>query len=215
MTDKRESLHQAISAIDHGMTVAIGGFGGAGFPTSLVSVLEKRRLHGLTIVSNNAARLEPMIESGMVARIICSFPFGGASDTLRKSIQNAAVEIKLLPQGTLSECLRAAGSGLGGVLTRVGIGTEFGEGREIVEVHGKEYLLEPALNVEVALIHASVADRWGNLVMRGTARNFNCVMAMAAAISVAEAAEVVEIGEISPERCDLPGIFVDKVVKTA
>lgn len=118
--DKRESMSQALSSVDDGMTVAIGGFGGAGFPEGLVSALEKMGRKSLVILSNNAARFEGLIDSGAVSRIICSFPFGGASPTLRKSIADAGVEIQLLPQGTLSECLRAAGSGLGGVLTRVG-----------------------------------------------------------------------------------------------
>lgn len=202
-----------MSHVRDAMTIAIGGFGGAGFPEELVSALEKRGCRDLVIVSNNASRFEELINSGAVSRIICSFPFGGASVTLRKSITDAGVDLQLLPQGTLSECLRAAGSGLGGVLTRVGLGTSFARDRQVVNVDGTDFLLEPPLNADLALVHAERADRWGNLSMRGTARNFNLVMAMAAKTTIAEANQVVEVGQISPDRCDVPGIFVDAVIK--
>ncbi len=210
--DKRESISYALHSIEDGMKVAVGGFGGAGFPEGLVSALEKTGKKDLVIVSNNAARFEGLINSGAVSKIICSFPFGGASPTLRAAIDAAEVELQLLPQGTFVECLRSAGSGLGGVLTRVGFGTAFAEGRQIINVNGTDFLLEPPLAVDVALIHAEQADRWGNLSMRGTARNFNVAMAMAAAKTIAEANEVLDIGQISPDRCDVPGIFVDSVV---
>ncbi len=202
-----------MSYVRDAITIAIGGFGGAGFPEELVSALEKRGCRDLVIVSNNASRFENLINSGAVSRIICSFPFGGSSVTLRKSIEDAGVELQLIPQGTLSECLRAAGSGLGGVLTRVGLGTSFAKDHQVVNVDGTDFLVEPPLTADLAFVHAERADRWGNLSMRGTARNFNLVMAMAAATTVAEANQVVELGQISPDRCDVPGIFVDAVVQ--
>ncbi|TAN20196.1 MAG: 3-oxoacid CoA-transferase subunit A [Actinomycetota bacterium] len=206
-------MNDAIRDVSDAMTIAVGGFGGAGFPEELVRALEDQGRKDLVIISNNAARFERLINSGAVSQIICSFPFGGASATLRESIANAGVELKLLPQGTLSECLRAAGSGLGGVLTRVGFGTSFAEGRSIINVDGTDFILEPPLSADFAFVHAELADRWGNLSMRGTARNFNLVMAMAAATTIAEANQVVEVGHISPDGCDVPGIFVDAVVQ--
>ena len=211
--DKRITLKDAMSHVRDAMTIAIGGFGGAGFPEELVAALETRGCKELVIVSNNASRFERLIISGAVSRIICSFPFGGASVTLRKSIEDAGVELQLMPQGTLSECLRAAGAGLGGVLTRVGLGTSFAKDRQVVNVDGTDYLLEPPLTVDLALVHAEQADRWGNLSMRGTARNFNLVMAMAAETAIAQVNHVVEVGQISPDCCDVPGIFVDSVVR--
>ncbi len=213
--DKRRSLDRALDGIKPGMVVAVGGFGGAGFPARLVAEVERRHLSGLTLVSNNAARFESLAATGAISRIICSFPFGGAAPTLRGTLEAAGVELELVPQGTLAERLRAAGAGLGGVLTRVGMGTELTTGRRRVEVAGAEYLLEPALAADFALVAALRADRWGNLSMRGTARNFNLVMAMAATTTVAETPSVVALGAISPDRCDVPGIFVDAVVEIA
>lgn len=203
----------ALSCVESGMTVAVGGFGGAGFPEALVDRLTDLELHDLVLVSNNAARFEPLMASGAVSKIICSFPFGGASPTFRGVLEDQKVEIELFPQGTLTEKLRAAGSGLGGVLLQVGTGTEFERGRDVIDVAGEGYLLEPPLPVDVALILAQDADRWGNLRMRGTARNFNVVMAMAARTRVAQTERVVPLGGIDPECCDLPGIFVDRVVR--
>lgn len=211
--NKVRNIAEALSSVKSGMTVAVGGFGGAGFPLALVTQLRELEVGDLVIVSNNAARFEDLIRSGSVSRIVCSFPFGGASPTLRRAIDEAEVELQLLPQGTLSECLRAAGSGLGGVLTRVGIGTEFSEGRQTTSVGGVEYILEPPIRPDVSLIHAEKGDRWGNLEMRGTARNFNYVMAMAADLTIAEANSLAKLGEISADRCDIPGIFVDMVIE--
>lgn len=213
--DKRLEIEDALHAVVSGMTVAVGGFGGAGFPARLVEGLGARRLRDLVLVSNNAARFEELVASGAVARIICSFPFGGASPGFRSALEHNDVDVVLVPQGTLAERLRAAGSGLGGVLTPVGLGTEFAEGRPILTVEGREYLLEPPLPVDVALVHAWRGDRLGNLSMRGTARNFNLVMAMAASTTLAEVQEVVEPGAIPPDHCDIASLFVDAVVLPA
>lgn len=213
--DKRETLDDAMAGIEAGMVVAVGGFGGAGFPDVLVSALYRRRLRGLVLISNNVARFEPLIAAGSVARVVCSFPFGGASPTLREELDRHDVAIELVPQGTLAERLRCAGAGLGGVLTRVGLGTAFSEGKPTIDVGGREYLLEEPLPVDYALVEAAAADRWGNLVMRGTARNFNVVMAMAGRTTVAAARRVVELGEVPADACDVPGIFVDFVVDCA
>lgn len=213
--DKRCDLGHALRSVRSGMTVAVGGFGGAGFPARLVEALAEQPVRDLVLVSNNAARFEALVDSGAVARIICSFPFGGASPRFRTALDRNGVSLVLLPQGTLAERLRAAGAGLGGVLTSVGIGTEFAEGRRIVTVNGKDYLLEPPLPADVALVHAWRGDRFGNLCMRGTARNFNLVMAMAAARTVAEVEQVVEPGAIPADRCDVASLFVDVIAAPA
>jgi 3-oxoadipate CoA-transferase alpha subunit len=211
--DKRvPSVEDALASVQPGMTVAVGGFGGAGFPRTLVEGLAMVDLRDLTMVSNNATRLESLIKRGAVARIICSYPFSGATREFRHMIRDQGITIDLLPQGTLAEKLRAAGAGLGGVLLRVGRGTEFAKGRQTVECDGEEFIVEPALRPDVSLVSARTADRWGNLHMRGSGQNFNVVMAMAAALTIAEAREIVPLGGLSPNDCHVPSIFVDKVV---
>ena len=211
--DKRvASVEDALASVQPGMTVAVGGFGGAGFPRTLVEGLAMVDLRNLTMVSNNATRLEALIKRGAVARIICSYPFSGATREFRHMIRDQGIAIDLLPQGTLAEKLRAAGAGLGGALLRVGRGTEFAQGRQTVEVDGEEFLVEPALRPDVSLVSARTADRWGNLHMRGSGQNFNVVMAMAATVTIAQASEIVPLGGLSPNECHVPSIFVDKVV---
>jgi 3-oxoadipate CoA-transferase, alpha subunit len=205
-------VQEALAGVRSGMTVAVGGFGGAGFPRTLVEGLAMVDLRDLTLVSNNATRLESLIRRGAVARIVCSYPFSGATREFRQMIREQGIEIDLLPQGTLAEKLRAAGAGLGGALLRVGRGTEFAKGRQTVVCEGEEFIVEPALRPDVALVSARSADRWGNLHMRGSGQNFNVVMAMAATVTIAEAREIVPLGGLSPNECHVPSIFVDQVV---
>ncbi len=213
MLDKRvANVHDALASVQPGMTVAVGGFGGAGFPRTLVEGLAMVDLRDLTLVSNNATRLEPLIRRGLVGRIICSYPFSGATREFRQMIRDQGIAIDLLPQGTLAEKLRAAGAGLGGALLRVGRGTEFAVGRQTVEIDDEEFIVEPALRPDVSLVSAQSADRWGNLHMRGSGQNFNVVMAMAATATIAEAKEIVPLGGLSPNECHVPSIFVDHVV---
>lgn len=213
MLDKQvASVQDALAGVQPGMTIAVGGFGGAGFPRTLVEGLAMVDLRDLTLVSNNATRLESLIRRGAVVRIICSYPFAGATPEFRQMIRDQGIAIDLLPQGTLAEKLRAAGAGLGGVLLRVGKGTEFAKGRQTLECDGEEFIVEPALRPDVSLVSARSADRWGNLHMRGSGQNFNVVMAMAAGITIAEAREIVPLGGLSPNECHVPSIFVDRVV---
>jgi 3-oxoadipate CoA-transferase, alpha subunit len=216
MLDKRvASVQDALAGVQSGMTVAVGGFGGAGFPRTLVDGLARADLRDLTLVSNNATRLESLIRREAVARIICSYPFSGATREFRGLIRDQRIAIDLLPQGTLAEKLRAAGAGLGGALLRVGRGTEFATGRQTVEIDGEEFIVEPALRPDVSLVSARSADRWGNLHMRGSGQNFNVVMAMAATVTVAEAREIVPLGGLSPNECHVPSVFVNRVVHVA
>jgi 3-oxoadipate CoA-transferase alpha subunit len=211
--DKRVAgVQDALAGVRAGMTVAVGGFGGAGFPRALVEGLARVDLRDLTLVSNNATRLEPLIKREAVSRIVCSYPFSGATREFRQMVRDQGIAIDLLPQGTLAEKLRAAGAGLGGALLRVGRGTEFAKGRQTVECDGEEFIVEPALRPDVSLVSSRSADRWGNLHMRGSGQNFNVVMAMAATVTIAQTREVVPLGELSPNDCHVPSIFVDRVV---
>lgn len=201
----------AVADVRDGSTVIVGGFGGAGFPFALRDALIRRRPRRITIVCNNADFGGFVYDDGLV-RILCSYPVGATSKPILEAIEAGRVELTLTPQGTLAERLRAGGAGLGGVLTPTGVGTEFEAGQRTLEVDGRRYILAPPLRGDVALIRADVADRYGNLVSRHAARNFNPVVATAADLTIAEVARIVEPGEIDPNHVHVPSAFVDRVV---
>lgn len=205
---------EAVADVRDGATVLVGGFGGAGFPFALRDALVRRRPRAITIICNNADFGDFVYDDGL-ATIVCSYPVGPTAKPLLNAIEAGRVELRLTPQGTLVEQVRAGGAGLGGVLTRTGIGTEFEPRFRRVDLDGREYLLAPAVRGDVALIRASVADRYGNLVCRHAGRNFNPVFATAADLTVAQVSEVVEPGEIEPDTIHIPAAFVDRVVKVA
>lgn len=206
------SADQAVADVRDGATVLVGGFGGAGFPFALRDALIRRRPRGITIVGNNAD-FGGFVYEGGLSTIVCSYPVGPTAKPLLEAIEAGKVELRLTPQGTLVEQVRAGGAGLGGVLTPTGKGTEFELRFRHVDVDGRDYLLAPAFRGDVALIRAHVADRYGNLVCRHAARNFNPVFAMAADLTIAEVATVVEPGEIDPDTIHIPATFVDRVVQ--
>jgi 3-oxoadipate CoA-transferase, alpha subunit len=208
------SLEEALEPVGDDATVMVGGFGGSGFPFALRDALIRRRPRRITIVSNNADFGGFVYEDGIV-RMICSYPTGATSKPVLEAIEDGRVELVLTPQGTLVERIRAGGAGLGGFLTPTGVGTEFEEGLERIEMDGRPYLLVPALRADFALIRAHVADRYGNLVSRHAARNFNPLMATAARVTIAEVAQIVEPGEIDPDNVHIPAAFVDRVVQVA
>lgn len=208
------SLDEAVADIPDGASIMVGGFGGAGFPFALRESLVRRRPSNITIICNNGDFGELAYEGGL-ARLICSYPTGATAKAVNEGVEAGRIDLRLTPQGTLVERIRAAGAGLGGVLTPTGVGTEFEQGYESVEVDGRRYLLAPALHADVALIHAQTADRLGNLVMRHAARNFSPLMAMAAETTIVEAVEVVEPGQIDPDHVHVPSAFVDRVVALA
>jgi 3-oxoacid CoA-transferase A subunit len=189
----------------------VGGFGGAGFPFQLRDALADQQPQRLTVICNNADLGALAYEGGLV-RLVCSYPTGPSSAAVVEGIEAGRIQLELTPQGTLVERIRAGGSGLGGVLTPTGLGTEFEAGQQVVEVDGRSYLLVKPLRGDLALIRAATADRAGNLVMRRAARNFNPIMAMAADVTVAEVDRVVEIGELDPDQIHVPGVFVDALV---
>jgi 3-oxoadipate CoA-transferase alpha subunit len=170
----------------------------------------------LTVVANNAGTGETgiaaLIREGLVKKVICSYPRTTDPHVFEAAYKAGKIELELVPQGTLSERMRAAAAGIGGFYTPTGAGTKLAAGKETKLIDGRPYVLEKPLMGDVALIRGLKSDRWGNLVYRKSARNFNPVMAAAAALTVAQVQEVVELGDLDPETIVTPGIFVDRVV---
>jgi len=218
MIDKtRASIAEAVADVPDGATVMVGGFGGAGMPNELIDGLIAQGATGLTIVANNAGNadfgLAALLKAGRVRKIICSFPRQADSHVFDALYRAGRIELELVPQGNLSERIRAAGAGIGGFFTRVGYGTALAEGKETREIDGEMHVFESPIHADFALIKAERGDRWGNLTYRMAARNFGPVMAMAARTTVASVHEIVELGAIDPETVVTPGIFVQRVVR--
>lgn len=205
----------AAGLVPDGAIVMIGGFMGVGSPHRVIDALIERGVRGLTVIANDTARpgvgIGKLIAAGCVVRVIASH-IGTNPETQHRMLARQLM-VELIPQGTLAECIRAGGAGLGGVLTATGIGTLAAEGRQFVEVGGREFLVEPSLTADVSLIAARSADYAGNLVYSLTARNFNPLMAMAAATVIAEANEIVPLGVLSPDAIHTPGVLIDHLVE--
>ncbi len=217
MIDKTVStLADAVAGVPDGATVLIGGFGGAGQPADLIDALIEQGARDLTIVNNNAGNgetgLAALMKAGRVRRIICSFPRQADSHVFDGLYRAGQIELELVPQGNLAERIRAAGAGIGGFFTPTGFGTQLAQGKETRNINGRDYVLEYPIKADFALIKAQRGDRWGNLVYRKAARNFNPIMAMAAACTVAQVDEIVPLGALDPEHIVTPGIFVHRVV---
>ena len=212
-------IDAALVDVFDGATLMIGGFGGAGMPNELIDGLIEQRATDLTIVANNAGNAEfglaALLKAGKVRKVICSFPRQADSHVFDRLYRAGKVELELVPQGNLSERIRAAGAGIGGFFTKVGFGTELAKGKETREINGEMYVLESPIHADFALIKAEQGDRWGNLTYRMAARNFGPVMAMAAKTTVASVHQIVELGELDPEAVVTPGIFVQRIVKIA
>lgn len=220
--DKRiASLPDATAKVGDGATVMIGGFGGSGAPIELIHALIDRFLAtgsptGLTVINNNAGNghvgIAAMIEHGMVARMICSFPRSADPVVFTERYQAGQIELELVPQGTLAERIRAGGAGIPAFYTPTGFGTDLAEGKPVAEFDGRSYVQERWLKADVALIKAETGDHLGNLTYRMAARNFAPLMAMAATRTIVQVSHVVAPGGIDPEAVITPGIFVDAVV---
>lgn len=195
-------------------TFAVGGFGLCGIPEALIDALKNTGVTGLTCISNNAGvddfGLGKLLHTKQIKKMISSYV--GENKEFERQYLNGELEVELTPQGTLAEKLRAGGAGIPAFFTQTGVGTLIAEGKEVREFDGKEYILEPSLTADVALVKAYKADKAGNLVFRKTARNFNPECAMAGRLTIAEVEEVVEIGEIDPDDIHLPGIYVNRIV---
>lgn len=212
---KITTIEQAMRNIEDGMTLMIAGFLAVGTPEVLVDALAVQGTKQLTVIANDTAfpdkGIGKLVVDGRLKKVIVSHI--GTNPETGRQMNTGKIEVELVPQGTLAERVRAGGAGLGGILTPTGIGTMVAEGKEVITVDGKEFLLEKPLRADVALIKAYQADTAGNLIFRRSARNFNPLMAMAAKVVIVEAENIVEAGQIDPDQVMTPGIFVDWIVQ--
>ena len=213
-----ETPDDAVAGIGDGASVMVGGFISAGSPSNLIRALVRAGPTGLTAIANNIGLgdlLDELCEQRQLARVIATFAIrasGGRTSRFERQYRAGEVELELVPQGTLIERIRAGGAGLGGVLTRTGLDTVIAEGKQTLEIDGERWLLERPLRADAALLKAHRADTLGNLEYRLAALNFNPVMATAAELVIAEVEEIVEPGQIPPERVGTPAVFVDRIV---
>jgi 3-oxoadipate CoA-transferase alpha subunit len=210
------SARESLSDVPDGACIMVGGFGLAGQPTELIDALLDQGARDLVIVNNNAGNgetgLAALLKAGRVRKIICSFPRQADSQVFDALYHAGKIELELVPQGNLAERIRAAGAGIGGFYTPTAVGTPLADGKEVRHIDGRDYILEFPLHADYALIKASRADRWGNLVYRKTARNFGPIMATASRVAVAQVDDIVELGDLDPEAIVTPGLFVQRVV---
>jgi 3-oxoadipate CoA-transferase alpha subunit len=218
MIDKRvRSAAEAVADIADGSSIMIGGFGEAGSPIELIHALIDQGASDLTVISNNTGSgevgLAALLKERRVTKVICSFPKTLNSTVFPELYQEGFTELELVPQGTLAERIRAGGAGVPAFYTPTGVGTPLAEGKELRVIDGREYLLEFGLTADVSLIKGLTADVHGNVLYNKTARNFAPIMATAGAVTIVQAAEVVDAGAIHAETIVTPGIFVDRIVE--
>jgi len=208
------SAEEAVAMIPDGASIMVGGFMGVGTPERLLDELVRQKKSGLSLISNDAAipgtGVAKLFEGAQVSRMIGTHI--GLNPKAQQQMLGKQIKVDLIPQGTFVERIRAGGFGLGGILTPTGIGTLVEEGKQKIEVNGKEFLLETALRADFALVHAFLADYLGNLTYALTARNFNPVMAMAADTVIVTAENIVPVGVIAPDHVVTPGPLVDYLV---
>jgi 3-oxoadipate CoA-transferase, alpha subunit len=217
MIDKRfASAREAVADVRDGATVMIGGFGEAGSPIELIHALIDQGAKGLTVISNNTGTglvgLAALLRAGRVRKVVCSFPKTAGSTVFPDLYRAGKVELELVPQGTLAERIRAGGAGIAAFYTPTAAGTPLADGKETRAFNGREHVLEHGLRADFTLIKGRIADTHGNVMFHRTARNFAPMMATAAAVTIVQAAEVVEAGALDAEAIVTPGIFVDRVV---
>ena len=211
------SAEEAVAGIPDGATIMMGGFGLCGIPENLIAALHARGTRGLTVISNNAGiddfGIGVLLKSRQVRKMISTYV--GENKEFERQYLTGELEVELVPQGTFSERIRAGGAGIGGFFTPTGYGTLIAEQKETRTIDGTPYVLELPLKADFAFVKAWKGDRTGNLVYRKTARNFNPVMATAAAVTIAEVEELLEPGAIDPDHVVTPGIFVRHILKGA
>jgi 3-oxoadipate CoA-transferase alpha subunit len=211
------SIAEALAGVKDGATILMGGFGAVGQPDELIEGLLEQGAKDLVVVANNAGAgkvgLARLMMEGRVRKIICSFPRSAGSTVFEELYRAGRLELEIVPQGTLAERMRAAGAGIAAFWTPTGAGTKIANGKEVRDFDGRPHVMEHALRGDVALIEAWEADRWGNLTYREGGRNFNPVMATAAALTVAQVHHLRGLGEIVPDHVHTPGIFVNRVVR--
>jgi acetate CoA/acetoacetate CoA-transferase alpha subunit len=208
---------EAAALIPAGASLLIGGFMGVGSPHRLIEALVAAGTGALTVIANDTARpgfgIGRLITAGLVTRVIASHI--GLNPETQKAMMAGTIKVELVPQGTLAERIRAGGFGLGGVLTRTGLGTLAAEGQRVIEIDGEPWLYAPPIRADFALIHADRADYRGNLAYQLTATNFNPVMAMAADVVICEPREIVPTGVIPPDAVTTPGVLIDHLIARA
>ncbi len=214
--DKRvANADVAVERIRDGATILMGGFGLCGIPENLIDAIRRKGTKDLTVVSNNAGvddfGIGLLLQTKQVKKMVASYV--GENKTFEQLALKKEIEVELNPQGTLAERIRAGGAGIPAFYTPTGYGTPAAEGKEVRDFNGRPHVLIPALRGDVAFVKAWKGDRWGNLVYRKTARNYNAVMATAADYVIAEVEEIVELGQLNPDCIHTPGIFVDAIFR--
>ena len=206
---------EAIFDISDNAVLMLGGFGLCGIPENCISALVKKGVKGLTCISNNAGvddfGIGLMLKTRQVAKMISSYV--GENAEFERQLLSGELEVELTPQGTLAERIRAAGAGIPAFFTPTGFGTEIANGKECREFDGRMYVMEKALHADFAIVKAWKGDKHGNLIFKGTARNFNPMMAKAGKITIAEVEELVEPGELDPNNIHVPGVYVQRIFK--
>jgi len=212
--NKLISLEDAIAKIKDGSVIMVGGFMGSGTPPRIIDAMVKANIQDLTIICNDTAfpdqGIGRLVANHQVKKVITSHI--GTNPATQEQLNNGELEVEFVPQGTLAERVRAGGAGLGGFLTQTGLGTMVATGKPLINVDGKDYLLEKPLRADIALIGASKGDHEGNLIYLGNSQNFNPLMATATDLVIAEVDKLVETGKICMEHVHTPGIFVDYIV---
>ncbi|MEL6195324.1 MAG: CoA transferase subunit A [Bacteroidota bacterium] len=207
------AANEAIKGISDGMTLMLGGFGLCGIPENSIRALVEAEVTDLTCISNNAGvddfGLGLLLQKKQIRKMISSYV--GENAEFERQMLSGELEVELIPQGTLAERCRAAGAGIPAFFTPAGYGTEVAEGKEVREFHGKPHIMELAFEADFAIVKAWKGDKLGNLIYKGTARNFNPMMAMAGKVTIAEVEELVEPGELAPNLIHTPGVFVQRI----
>ncbi|ANW96945.1 succinyl-CoA--3-ketoacid-CoA transferase [Wenyingzhuangia fucanilytica] len=213
ISKKVDSVQEALEGITNGMTLLVGGFGLCGIPENSIAELVRLNVKELTCFSNNAGvddfGLGLLLKKHQVKKMVSSYV--GENHEFERQMLNNEIEVELIPQGTLAERCRSAKMGIPAFFTPAGVGTEVAEGKEVRTFNGKQYLLEYATNADFALIKAWKGDEAGNIIFKGTARNFNQAMCGAAKINVVEVEELVAVGELNPNEIHVPGVFVQRI----
>ena len=209
------SYEEALAGLDDDMTIIAGGFGLCGIPENLIKEIKRLGTKGLTIASNNAgvdgAGLGLLLEDKQIKKMIASYV--GENALFEQQLLSGELEVELTPQGTLAEKMRAGGAGIPAFYTATGYGTPVGEGKDVRSFNGRHYILEEALQGDFSIAKAWKADRYGNLMFRKTARNFNPLAITAGKIAVVEVEEIVEVGQLDPDEIHLPGIYVNRLIQ--
>ena len=216
MIDKRvKNITEAVAGVKSGMTLMFGGFGLSGIPENAITELSKREIYDLTCISNNAGvddfGLGLLLQRKQIKKMISSYV--GENAEFERQMLSGELEVELIPQGTLAERCRAGGAGIPAFYTPAGYGTEVQKDKEVREFNGKKHILENALTADFSFVKAWKGDTAGNLIYKGTARNFNPLMAMAGKITVAEVEELVPEGQLDPNQIHTPGIFVQRIIQ--